>query len=279
METLFVLFIVCLVIGGLATLILKASDEHDSAKADKIKEEFVNELKSVCEDNEIEFVYPKIWRDRITTSNGATLAYKDEYLNKVVIDTVGEKGRYALYWVDSNKKNICFVYPGFCFKLPIEDIEMYTLDGNIQYVSRIENNGKGVSVGGAIAGDIIAGPAGMIIGAIKDRNKYESKTETYDSRKVYIYYKDKNGKSQLCTISKVEPMVDDYDIGFEFADFIKETVPTKSDTYIISHSSNNYKSSKANVEEDLEKIKKLFEKNLISQEEYEKKKQELLERI
>ena len=74
-------------------------------------------------------------------------------------------------------------------------------------------------------------------------------------------------------------MVDDYDIGFEFADFIKETVPTKSDTYIISHSSNNYKSSKANVEEDLEKIKKLFEKNLISQEEYEKKKQELLERI
>ena len=150
---------------------------------------------------------------------------------------------------------------------------MYTTDGTIEYNSIVKPAGKSVSVSGAIIGGAIAGATGMMIGATKDRDKISSEVEEKDNRKIYIYYKDNEGKIEMFTVEKA--FNSEY---FCFDEFIRKILPTKSDKYILTHKEQNSNMDKS-IEEKLIKIKKLFEDGLISEDDYNEKKKEILKEI
>lgn len=109
-----------------------------------------------------------------------------------------------------NNKDIVFCPDAICCGNPIniekniifikyEDIKYYTKDGTISYTNEIINNGKNISVSGAVIGGLIAGDAGAIIGSRKDMNKIENVTVKHDEVHTYMYYKH-NGDIKLLDI-------------------------------------------------------------------------------
>jgi len=66
----------------------------------------------------------------------------------------------------------------------IGDIFFWMEKGSLQYTSNV--SGGGVNVGGAVAGALIAGDVGAIIGS---REAISTKTETHDSREIVLKLK------------------------------------------------------------------------------------------
>ena len=167
---------------------------------------------------------------------------------------------------------MCFVGTSKSFVVDLEKIEMYTLNGEIEYNSIIKPTGKSISLSGAIVGGAIAGTAGMVIGATKDRNKISTEIEKNDNRKIYVYYKDNHGEIKMFTVEKSFNSED-----FYFDEYIKKILPTKSDRYLLVHKEQN--NTDKNIEDKLIKLKKLFEDGLISEDDYKEKKKEILKKI
>ncbi|SCY81189.1 Short C-terminal domain-containing protein [Lachnospiraceae bacterium XBB2008] len=270
-----IFILVLLVLTAICFVIYKAIDTSQSNNSYQAQDAFLSEVRKMCEDNDITYQEP----DFRKTHNG--MGYAIDYYNGVSVDA-GSKGLIlGLYWID--KDNLCFVGRGTgAIKIPLSKIEMYTFDGSVQYISKIKNDGKNVSFSGALVGGLVAGEAGMIIGATKDRNQISTEVEEKDDRKVYVYYRDENDETQQLIVSKSL-----FNESFHFDEFIKSKVPTKRDTYLLAHTNSEKKDNSAqetagnnvdinSLEPQLAKLKELYENKLISEEEYDLKRKKIL---
>lgn len=155
-------------------------------------------------------------------------------------------------------------------EIPVSDIQYYSKEGDVQYTTKISGGGGGgSSISGAVVGGLIAGETGAVIGSRQKVQEVTSETVRHDSRRTLIrYYKD----NQINVISY---------IGFEVYDYLLKKIPEK-DLLTIQLEKNpvvNEKQSSDSIKDKLETIKQLYENELITKEEYEQKRNEILSKI
>jgi len=144
----------------------------------------------------------------------------------------------------------------------------YTKDGNISYTNKILNDGKGVSVSGAIAGGLIAGDAGAIIGAGKDAHKIKSVTETHDEVHTFIYYGKDNKNVKIADVK-----------GQKFYAHILQILPSKEYNYVKNATLDSTLKENDSAKDSLIKLKDLYDSGLIDETEYKTKKEEILHQL
>ena len=165
-------------------------------------------------------------------------------------------------------------------EIPVKDIQYFSKEGDVQYTTRVfGGGGGGSSVGGAIVGGLIAGDAGVVIGSRKQTEAIKSEVVTHDSRKTIIrYYKE----NQIFAITYS---------GFSVYEYLLTKIPEKDLLTIQLNANKNSTSVKqveeskkvitaaGNIKEKLETIKNLYDSGLITEEEYAKKKDDILSKI
>lgn len=103
-----------------------------------------------------------------------------------------------------------------------DNIKYFTKDGTVSFTNEIINNGKNISVSGAVIGGLIAGETGAIIGSRKDMNKIENETVKHDEIYTYIYF-EKDNEVKLVEIK-----------GSESYRRILNLIPEKEYYYLLS---------------------------------------------
>ena len=149
--------------------------------------------------------------------------------------------------------------------IPLDEILYYKIEGNVHHLSNV--SGGGVNLQGAVAGAIIGGGAAAIIGS---RIGTETTTEfvTQDDRKVTLYVK-RDGKLETIPLSStnVEKTIE----------ALRNLIPDKEEsvvqmeTYAMANTNASISSA-----DELKKFKELLDMGVISQEEFDAKKNQLL---
>lgn len=156
------------------------------------------------------------------------------------------------------------------YAIPVSDIQYYSKEGDIQYTTKISGGGGGgSSISGAVVGGLIAGETGAVIGSRQKVQEVTSETVKHDSRRTLIrYYKDK----QINVISY---------IGFEVYDYLLKKIPEKDLLTIQLEKKPVVREEQKSdsIKDKLETIKQLYENDLITKEEYEQKRNEILSKI
>lgn len=199
---------------------------------------------------------------------GKYYPYKSDYIaryeEKIIIFSItqpsmaeiecDEHYEYGCHFVTENKKGEISVKES----ISISNIVFFCRNGNVQYTTGVY--GGGSSISGSLIGGVFGGAAGAIIGSRKSVHSY---TQKHDSRK---------------TIVKLEDGELEYDS--EMYDVLVNLIPKKEYNYIMTKSVLNKnieeKSISSSVADELIKYKTLLDNNIITQEEFDKKKKELL---
>lgn len=156
--------------------------------------------------------------------------------------------------------------------IPVSNIQCFSKEGDVHYTTRISGGGGGgSSIKGAIVGGLLAGETGAVIGSRKKVNEIKSESITHDSRKTLIRY---YHKDELLNMSYV---------GFDVYNYLLKKIPEKDLLSMQLNGDNKQKATTEtninNIEEKMLTIKKLYETGLISKEEFEEKRAELLTKI
>lgn len=148
--------------------------------------------------------------------------------------------------------------------IPIDMIQYYAKEGDVQYTTQISGGGGGgSSVSGAIVGGLVAGSAGAVIGSRQQVNPIKTTTQKHDSRKTILKYHDGDTLAVM--------MFD----GFDAYNFFQKNMPEK-DLLSVQLQSAQEKPQNDDIREKLKLAKSLFEEGLIDEAEYKEKRQELL---
>lgn len=158
--------------------------------------------------------------------------------------------------------------------IDIDSIEYYLIEGDIYTSTSIYGGGGtvgGSSVTGAIMGGVIGGDTGALIGSRKEGviNDIRSNTTVHDEKYVIIKYKNSENALKEIRINK----------GYsEIYDVLKYFIPEKEYTYVMKNiNERQFAIGNENSASDrLIELKKLYENELISQEEYDTKRAEIL---
>lgn len=144
---------------------------------------------------------------------------------------------HSNYWVDDD--TLCIVedeetylshytpddikpYPIYVTEIPIDRIQYFTKEGDVQYTSNVSGGGGGgSSLSGAIVGGLIAGDAGAVIGSRKKTAPIKTEIQTHDTRQTVLRYYDDFGKLEVMTFK-----------GFSAYDFLLSAIPDKDLTTI-----------------------------------------------
>ena len=171
--------------------------------------------------------------------------------------------------------------------IPIDNIKFYTRKGEFKTIAITE--GGDINIGNAIVGGIV----GLIIGAIigifilgmvaafvgllagvflAGKEKITTTNKEIDNRKTYLNYLEDGCNKQILFSSS------NYEILYELIpekdmDYIENNKITESDNTQQSINSNE------NIYKDIEKLAELKDKGIITEEEFNQKKQVLLDRI
>lgn len=156
--------------------------------------------------------------------------------------------------------------------ISVSNIQYFSAEGDVQYTTRISGGGGGGStITGAIVGGLLAGETGAIVGSRKKVAEIKSESITHDSRNTLIRYYREN---ELLTIS--------YD-GFDVYNYLLKKMPEKDLLSMQLKGANQQKdavkTNLSDIEEKMLTIKRLHEAGLISKEEFEEKRTELLTQI
>ena len=144
----------------------------------------------------------------------------------------------------------------------IQDINYYVVEGEITRETMI--SGGGTSIGGAIVGAVVAGGVGAVIGS---RKSIKSEIINHDNRKVVLVYKNNN-----------EVIRESFEISYLVV--FEKLIPDKDINYVNTQvKSLAMKETKVEVVSEILKIKELLKEKLISIEEFEKLKMEILGNI
>lgn len=161
------------------------------------------------------------------------------------------------------------------FYIPLNNIEYFSMGGQKYATTEIMGGGGtvgGSSLKGAIAGGIVAGGAGAVIGSRKETtiDPVRTYTKVHDETETYIKYKEQDGTLNE-VVSKFQ--------ADRFFNALKKVIPEKEYAYILSQNQAQAQpviEEKNSIEDRLLKAKELLEKGFISQEEYDKKRQDIL---
>lgn len=133
----------------------------------------------------------------------------------------------------------------------------FKMDGNIQYTANVR--GGGVNLKGAVAGAVIAGGAGAVIGS---RNAVSTETIKHDSREFIVAFEDGH---EFCTS----------DNALKHYNAFMNIIPQKEiSVYMQSVMSDS--SSEIIDSNELVKLKELLDQGIITQEEFDAKKKQIL---
>lgn len=162
-------------------------------------------------------------------------------------------------------------------ELPWERITMFKQSGDVQYVSNVSGDGGGSNPLGALAGGLLFGAAGAIVGNTFGTDmSIQTQTEKHDNRVVNVWYQDENG------ITKIQGFP------FETWDMFMTVIPEKEETTLKltgqspDANTNNTESvspvTQNNVSpvEMIKQYKELLDMGAITQEEFDAKKKQLL---
>ena len=148
-------------------------------------------------------------------------------------------------------------------EIALDDILYYKVEGTVSYVSNV--HGGGVNMQGAVTGAIIGGGAAAIIGS---QLGTETKTEiiTKDDRKFIFCFNEDGDTSPIDLVS------DDIDSTIEA---FRTLIPNKEESVVQMKMRNNAPPEISSADE-LKKFKELLDSGIISQEEFDAKKKQLL---
>lgn len=164
-----------------------------------------------------------------------------------------------------------------------KDIAYYKLEGASHYISEI--SGGGTNLAGAVYGGILAGGAGAIVGS-QVGTAIKTDVVKKDDRRLFLYYYIGD------TLSSEEIITNNID---QMIELFREWIPDKEYTYVVANSNMNAIRSQCNVlpysdtpklEEqvtppkrsygELKELKELLDLGIITQEEFDRKKREIL---
>ena len=169
--------------------------------------------------------------------------------------------------VDTFKKAKTSGVQAIAHEIALADLLYFKVEGSVSHLSNVQ--GGGVNMQGAVAGAIIGGGAAAIIGS---QLGTETKTEivTKDDRKVTLYIKEKGNVQTKVIISKY--------IDTTIA-ALRELIPNKEESVVQIEARSNTMPVTATAissADELKKYKELLDSGVISQEEFDAKKKQLL---
>jgi len=156
--------------------------------------------------------------------------------------------------------------------IPVRQIEYFSTQGEVYRENRISGGGGGgSSLGGAVAGGLIAGETGAIIGSRKKVNEIKSELITHDTRETFLNYFD-NGRHSLFFDIGAYQVFNDLmpEKEFSIVSAVRTSEIIKSQTSI-----NDQKS----VADQIRELAKLKDEGLLTEEEFSVKKKQLLDKI
>lgn len=266
MQNILTILIIVIVVLVPIILLVKLGIKEKNKKKDN-KKSLINSLALISEE---EAEYKKIKLDLKIPEQALRVSYKQGYIDMPKTST------YT--WREED--NICFFPTLFGYdlisdltvkKIPINDIIYFKIEGKLHYEDKIiGGGGGGSSVKGALLGAVIAGGAGAIIGSRRKINSINSEHIEHDERGTIInfYDEDKNIRS-ICFSYR------DYEI-------FSEIIPEKSyeEFELKKNSVSSIWADKNNqIVDQLKKLKVLLDDKIISKDEFEKKKYNLLQKL
>ena len=173
------------------------------------------------------------------------------------------------------------------FSIPLNDIEYFAMSGQKYTTTEISGGGGnigGTSIPGAIVGGMVAGETGAVIGSRKKGTiePVKSYTSVHDERDCYIKFKKEDGTLDEVVCKHNDRYVESrkqlVNAAELFYDSLKKVIPEKEYAYILA-STNIQEDTQVeanDIEERLLQAKNLLDKGLITQEEYEAKREDIL---
>jgi hypothetical protein len=154
--------------------------------------------------------------------------------------------------------------------IPLSDIDFFQVTGDIHYETKI--SGGKADTGGALAGFAIAGAAGAILG--DKSTEIKSEEIVHDERKTYLQYRKEGHTYSLNFVGNA-------------ADALRDLLPEKeygvrpmAYTPVFSAAGNSSKNSASSTAiAQIEALAKLKDSGVLTQEEFDTKKAELLKKI
>ena len=157
-----------------------------------------------------------------------------------------------------------------CFKeIKVKDILYFTLETNSYTSVETEGGGGGgSSLSGAIGGYLLAGEMGAIIGSRKKIDPIKTSTHVGQSTRTILSYYDRdiNDNNILSFARKAY-------------DQLMDIIPEKEYNYVMSQKVPKKAESGKSTKEKLIELKELLDDGLITKEEYETKRNEILNSI
>lgn len=157
--------------------------------------------------------------------------------------------------------------------VPISQIEYFSKRGEVFRENKISGGGGGgSSIGGAVAGGLIAGEAGAVIGSRKKVNEIKSELITHDTRETFVNYFVGNERHSLFFDDNAFQRFNDLipEKEFSIVNAIKSSEIIKNQV-----SANSQKS----VTDQLRELAKLRDDGIITENEFNEKKKQLLDKI
>lgn len=152
--------------------------------------------------------------------------------------------------------------------IDIDKIQNFYIDGDVIYENKISGGGGGgSSIGKAIAGSVIAGSTGAIIASRNKTDSINSELIKHDFRKLIIKYIDENDNEDKVILEHT------------YYEKLKKLLPRKEKAVVENKNPNNDNGDSDNILDDIKKLGELKELGLITSEEFDTKKQVLLEKI
>lgn len=186
----------------------------------------------------------------------------------IVVNQIELEGNREIFsWKDNNILYLCGTHKDSNVRkisIPIKDIKFYTRNGDYRVDTIVE--GGGVNVGGAIVGSVVAGGVGALLAG---REKITTTNKEIDDRNTYLYYSENNQNKRMVFTSK------------GYKELLK-LIPEKEIRYIENNKiveSSKYQKDNDNVYKDIERLAELKDKGILTEEEFNQKKQLLLDKI
>lgn len=280
-ETIEILGIVVTCIA-LITIGLKASKEEEliNAKvskinvfhkniwkgyfADYLSENNISESNLVHYTNEITFDSNDIGYD---FNRSSYFAITDSSLHFIADSIKYSNSNSAIKNAEEYDKLFTANTPFNTLKINFADILFFGSEGTISTNAIVSSTGGGSSLAGALIGGVIAGGAGAVIGSRK-KNQVYTNLKTTDTRKIEIYFK-VNATEQKLTIE--DPEI--------YKQLLIKIPEKEISNYLAINKKHDVVDTDKGSEEKLIKLKALFDKGLIDEEEYKEKKKEILESL